>query len=167
MKRTFCLYLRINILFFFLVLSLSSVLAQDLKKYNFGIFSINLPNNCQLMQEENNDGMVCKTYNTPNKKFLYNCCVFTIDEDFDLKERLREEALGLNIDIEKVGYFAVTTGTDSPLLSTMVEFENYSLTMGIYPYYEKGKAVFVCLIDIENKNVVNLVEMMSTFRPLK
>lgn len=165
--RMFCLSLRKNVLFFFLVLSLSTVLAQDLKQYRFGIFSINLPNNCLLMHEENNDNMMCKTYNTPNNKFIYSYCVFTIDEDFDLKERLREEALGLNVDIEKVGYFAITTGTDSPLLSTMAEFDDFSLTMGIYPYYEKEKAVFICLIDTENMDVGNLVKMMSTFRPLK
>lgn len=166
MKRIFCLSLRINVLSFFLVLSLSTVLAQDLKQYGFGIFSINLPNNCQLVHEEINENMVCKTYNTPNNKFIYNYCIFTIDEDFDLKERLREEALGLNIDIEKVGYFFVTTGTDSPLLSTMADFDDFSLTMGIYPCYVKEKAVFVCLIDTENKNIGNLLEMMSTFRPL-
>lgn len=158
--------LKINLLLLFFALSISDALAQELEQYNMGFFTIALPNNCQLMQEENNVGMACRTYSTLNKKFIYSYYIFTIDEEFDLKERLGEEALGMNIDIDKTGYFAITTGTDMPLLSTMAEFDDFSLTMGIYPCYEKEYAVFICLIDAENKNVGNLVQIMSTFRPL-
>ncbi len=159
--------LRIILLFSILFLLSSHAVAQDLKKFRHRLFTIELPSNCQLENEEKSSDMICYTYYTPNKKFICNYCVFTINEEFDLKERLREEAKVMDIDLDQTGYFGITTGTDSPLLCTMGEYDKFSLVMGIYPYFEKEKAIFICLIDAEKKDVNNLINMMSSFRPLK
>lgn len=167
MKNRNFFNLKTCLLFFFLTISNVFMLAQDIRQYRFDIFTIKLPESLKLINEDKSDDMVCKTYNTQDKKFIYSYCIFTIDEDFDQKERLKEEALAMNIDIDEVGYFAITTGTDSPLLSTIAQFDDFALTVGIYPHYDKNKAVFVCLVDASKQGDGNLLTLMSSFRPLK
>ena len=142
-----------------------------LKQMDFDLFCIKVPQKCKLLNENvypEYDNMLCKTYTTPNEEFFFTYCIFDIDKDFDLEQRLRGEAWEMaNIDIDEVGFFGVATGTDHPLLSTIADIPNCNIAIGIYPHYDKGKGIYVCLIDMNKIENAFLMTLMSSFRPVK
>lgn len=145
---------------FFCSLSLN-LSAQDIRQ-DFSLFTMNLPKDLYVISDDTKESG-CYTLSTKGRDLICTICFFDIDEDFELLEALEGEAKELGIDLEKNGYFGITTGTSSPLLCTSATFSDFSLIMGIYPDYNKEVGIFVCLCDT-NKDISKLTTRMSSFR---
>lgn len=144
-----------------IILTSFHINAQDIsyEQWDFGNFSINLPEKCIENTIEDNPGI--SIINT-DLKFLFYVCYFKIDEDYVLKEGLQDEANNLGLNLDEIGYFAITTGTTEPLLCTGVEYDNYDLLFGIYPDYDNEQGIFIATSSgLKN---LDLMLILSSFR---
>ena len=148
------------------ILSLG-VFAQtnELVRYDFGMFSILFPESCQKIETESDEEQGCSGWVTPNKDFICTVCFFGFDEGFDPEQRFREEAEGLNINLDKSERFMITTGTEQVLQCALIQRSaNSYLAIGLYPDLKQKKGVFLCMMCTNAEKPALLAYVMSSFR---
>ena len=152
--------------FFFVLFMLAinaSVQTDALQKFDFGTFTLDLPANCKSYPDEQSEE--CVSVRTPDKSFFCIVSAFTLEKNMDMEKRLREEAIGFNIDIDQSGLFAITTGTEYPLLCTMEDLGKAVMLIGVYPDYRNNRGIYINLLTTEKVNASsNLAKMVSSFR---
>lgn len=148
------------------ILSLgASAQTDEMVRYDFGMFSINLPEDCQKIETEDDEEPGCPGWVTPNKDFICTVCFFGFDEGFDPELRFREEAEGLNIDLDKSERFMITTGTKQVLQCALIQRSATSyLAIGLYPDFKQKKGVFLCMMCLGAEDPTLLAYVMSSFR---
>ena len=149
------------IMYFFFVLFMlamnASVQTDALQKFDFSTFTLDLPANCKSYPDEQSEE--CVSVRTPDKSF------FCIVSAFTLEKRLREEAIGFNIDIDQSGLFTITTGTEYPLLCTMEDLGKAVMLIGVYPDYRNNRGIYINMLTTEKANErSSLAKMVSSLR---
>lgn len=139
--------------------------TNELVRYDFGMFSIMFPESCQKIETESDEEQGCSGWVTPNKDFICTVCFFGFDEGFDPEQRFREEAEGLNINLDKSERFMITTGTEQVLQCALIQRSaNSYLAIGLYPDLKQKKGVFLCMMCTNTEEPALLAYVMSSFR---
>ena len=150
----------------FVILSLqASAQNVEMERYSLGMFSILLPENCQEIESEEARQYGCIGWVTPDKDFICTVCFFNFDEGFDPEKRFREEAEGVNVDLDNSERFLITTGTEQVLRCALTQrAANNYLAIGLYPDFKKEKGVFLCMASIGPKEPTLLANVLASFR---
>lgn len=123
------------------------------------------PESCQKIETESDEEQGCSGWVTPNKDFICTVCFFGFDEGFDPEQRFREEAEGLNINLDKSERFMITTGTEQVLQCALIQRSaNSYLAIGLYPDLKQKKGVFLCMMCTNVEEPALLAYVMSSFR---
>lgn len=154
----------VSVVFFLFLLSVNASAQTDVfQRFDFGTFTLDLPESCDSYPNEQSEECVC--VRTSDKSFFCIISAFTLEKNIDMEKQLREEAMGFNIDIDQSGLFAITTGKKYPLLCTMEDLGKAVMLIGIYPDYKNNRGIYINLLTTNKFNAsYRLTEIISSFR---
>lgn len=150
----------ISVCFMQLLISINSLAQSGEISYDFGKFTIDLPED--VVYREYEDGS--DAYLSDSTGIIFSTSYFEIEEDFDVEEALYFTMLGeFGIGPEETDAYIVKTSTDTPLFCTLGEWEENAVVYGMYPDYDSNICVEFCGISTTN-NVSDLIRLTSSFR---
>jgi len=131
--------------------------AQD-----FELFTMNVPSDIEYINSDDDSG--CFGFKRNNTKFVSSICFFMIDERFDIRERMAEEASEFGIDINMCKHFSITTGKEAPLSCVMADIGEFTLIIGLYPDYKTKTGIYINIADGNKGRDGLAMLMLSSFR---
>ena len=156
-----------------LSINVLSLRSQEVEKveWDFGDFTIVFPEDLKCHEEDELNKQEGKRfYRNEDGSLFCLICFFNLDEDYDQRENLREEIAHMDLDLDSLETFIITTGRDFPILCTYETFinkEEYIRTdlYGVFPDYDHDVGLLFYLRRIsKEEDLSSLVRILSSFR---
>lgn len=156
------------------LLSTTTMSAQDLKAYvwkgnpelertDIGGLSVCFPKDCEFSDELSKPDEGNFTWLTPDKRFMFVCCLFPTDESFTQEERLIGEAAEMGFEVTGEGDIAnMKLGGEKYLSFSFTEKIGVGVC-NLFPEMKVGACLFVIMPNATNEDSL-IAEVLSSIR---